>query len=57
LRAYRAFPKNKPLIKFLSEAGIDKFFKRLKTSTYKISEEMPTVDEALYLYRRETKLD
>ncbi|HAB89140.1 MAG TPA: preprotein translocase subunit SecA [Bacteroidetes bacterium] len=49
LRAYRAFPKNKPLIKFLSEAGNRQVLQ--KTENFYLqdqSKEMPTVDEALY---------
>lgn len=49
LRAYRALPKNKPLIKFLSEPGIKQIL--LKTENYYMQDsnkEMPIVDEALY---------
>ena len=49
LRAYRALPKNKPLIKFLSEPGIKQIL--LKTENYYMQDsnkEMPKVDEELY---------
>ena len=49
MRAYRAFPKNKPLIKFLSEAGNRQILQ--KTENFYLQDqakEMPTVDEALY---------
>ncbi|MGB1316216.1 MAG: preprotein translocase subunit SecA, partial [Chitinophagales bacterium] len=49
LRAYRALPKNKPLIKYLSEPGIKQIL--LKTENYYMQDsnkEMPIVDEALY---------
>jgi preprotein translocase subunit SecA len=49
LRAYRALPKNKALIKFLSEEGIKQLLQ--KTENQYMSDnnrEMPKVDEALY---------
>lgn len=49
LRAYRALPKNKPLIKFLSEPGIKQIL--LKTENYYMQDsnkEMPIVDEELF---------
>lgn len=49
LRAYRALPKNKPLIKYLSEQGIKQIL--LKTENYYMQDqnkEMHIVDEALY---------
>ncbi len=49
LRAYRALPKNKALIKFLSEEGIKQLLQ--KTENYYMQDnnrEMPKVDEALY---------
>lgn len=48
LRAYRAFPKNKPLIKFLSEPGMKQIL--LKTENYYMQDnnrEMPLIDEEL----------
>lgn len=49
LRAYRAFPKNKALIKFLSEDGVRQLLQ--KTENYHMQDnnrEMAKVDEALY---------
>ncbi len=49
LRAYRGFPKSKPLIKFLSEEGIKQLLQ--KTENHYMQDnnrEMPKVDEALY---------
>jgi preprotein translocase subunit SecA len=49
LRAYRSLPKNKALIKFLSEEGIKQLLQ--KTENQYMSDnnrEMPKVDEALY---------
>ncbi|MCB0443017.1 MAG: preprotein translocase subunit SecA, partial [Flavobacterium sp.] len=49
LRAYRAMPKSKPLIKFLSEEGIKQLLQ--KTENFYMQDnnrEMPKVDEALY---------
>ncbi|GIV33770.1 MAG: protein translocase subunit SecA [Chitinophagales bacterium] len=49
LRAYRALPKNKALIKYLSEPGIKTILQ--KTENYYLQDQaknMPKVDEALY---------
>ncbi len=49
LRAHRSMPKNKALIKFLSEEGIKQLLQ--KTESYYMQDnnrEMPKVDEALY---------
>ncbi|WP_432671552.1 preprotein translocase subunit SecA [Flavobacterium sp. SM2513] len=49
LRAYRAMPKNKALIKFLSEEGIKQLLQ--KTENHYMQDnnrEMPKVDDALY---------
>jgi preprotein translocase subunit SecA len=49
LRSYRALPKNKALIKFLSEEGIKQLLQ--KTENFHMQDnnkEMPKVDEALY---------
>ena len=49
LRAYRALPKNKALIKFLSEEGVKQLLQ--KTENFHMQDnnrEMPKVDEALY---------
>ncbi len=49
LRAHRALPKNKALIKFLSEEGIKQLLQ--KTENFYMQDnnrEMPKVDEALY---------
>jgi preprotein translocase subunit SecA len=48
-RSYRALPKNKALIKFLSEEGIKQLLQ--KTENYHMQDnnkEMPKIDEALY---------
>lgn len=49
LRAYRSLPKNKALIKFLSEEGVKQLLQ--KTESHYMQDnnrEMPKVDEALY---------
>ncbi len=49
LRAYRGLPKNKALIKFLSEEGVKQLLQ--KTENYHMQDnnrEMPKVDEPLY---------
>src|SRR5690554_5330076 len=49
LRAYRALPRNKALIKFLSEEGVKQLLQ--KTENFYMQDnnrEMPKVDEALY---------
>jgi preprotein translocase subunit SecA len=49
LRAYRGLPKNKQLIKFLSEEGVRAFLQ--KTENYYLQDmgkEMPKVDQELY---------
>ena len=49
LRAYRALPKNKALIKFLSEEGVKQILQ--KTENHYMQDnnrEMPKIDEALY---------
>jgi preprotein translocase subunit SecA len=49
LRSHRALPKNKALIKFLSEEGVKQLLQ--KTENYHMQDnnkEMPKVDEALY---------
>ncbi len=49
LRAYRGLPKNKALIKFLSEPGVKGIL--LKTENFYMADhnkEMPKIDEALY---------
>ncbi len=49
LRAFRGLPKNKAIIKYLSEEGVKQ--KLLKTESYYLRDqekEMPLVDEALY---------
>ena len=49
LRAYRSLPKNKALIKFLSEEGIKQLLQ--KTENFYMQDnnkEMPKIDEALY---------
>jgi preprotein translocase subunit SecA len=49
LRAYRALPKNKALIKFLSEEGIKQLLQKTENSYMENNnKEMPKVDEALY---------
>lgn len=49
LRAHRALPKSKPLIKFLSEEGVKQILQ--KTENFYMQDnnrEMPKIDEALY---------
>ena len=49
LRAYRALPKNKALIKFLSEEGIKHLLQKTENSYMENNnKEMPKVDAALY---------
>ncbi len=49
LRAYRSLPKNKALIKFLSEEGIKQLLQKTENSYMQDNNrEMPKVDEALY---------
>ncbi|WP_316832596.1 preprotein translocase subunit SecA [Pedobacter aquatilis] len=51
LRAYRGLPKNKALIKFLSESGVRTLL--LKTENYYMADQsknMPKVDSELYFY-------
>jgi len=49
LRAYRSLPKNKALIKFLSEEGIKQLLQKTENSYMENNnKEMPKVDEALY---------
>jgi len=49
LRAYRALPKNKALIKFLSEEGVKQLLQKTENSYMENNnKEMPKVDEALY---------
>ncbi|WP_291102151.1 MULTISPECIES: preprotein translocase subunit SecA [unclassified Flavobacterium] len=49
LRAYRALPKNKALIKFLSEEGIKQLLQKTENQYMQDNNrEMPKVDEALY---------
>jgi preprotein translocase subunit SecA len=49
LRSYRALPKNKALIKFLSEEGIKQLLQKTENSFMQDNNrEMPKVDEALY---------
>jgi preprotein translocase subunit SecA len=49
LRAYRALPKNKALIKFLSEEGIKQLLQKTENSYMENNnKEMPKVDVALY---------
>ncbi|MFT6749434.1 MAG: preprotein translocase subunit SecA, partial [Flavobacterium sp.] len=49
LRAYRALPKNKALIKFLSEEGIKALLQKTENQYMQDNNrEMPKVDEALY---------
>lgn len=51
LRAHRGLPKNKALIKFLSESGVRQIL--LKTENYYMADQsknMPKVDAALYFY-------
>ena len=51
VRAYRGYPKYKPLIKFMSEPGV-KLFKEKSENIYleNNSQRMPEVDEELYFY-------
>ena len=49
LRAHRSLPKNKALIKFLSEEGVKQLLQKTENSYLENnSKEMPKVDEALY---------
>jgi preprotein translocase subunit SecA len=49
LRAYRSLPKNKALIKFLSEEGIKQLLQKTENQYMQDNNrEMPKVDEALY---------
>jgi len=49
LRAYRALPKNKALIKFLSEEGIKQLLQKTENQYIQDNNrDMPKVDEALY---------
>ena len=49
LRTYRAYPKNKALIKFLSEEGVKQILQKTEnTHMQDNNREMPKVDEALY---------
>ncbi len=49
LRAYRALPKNKALIKFLSEEGVKQLLQKTENQYMADNNrEMPKVDEALY---------
>lgn len=49
LRAYRSMPKNKALIKFLSEEGIKQLLQKTENQYMQDNNrEMPKVDEALY---------
>jgi preprotein translocase subunit SecA len=49
LRAYRSMPKNKALIKFLSEEGIKQLLQKTENNYMQDNNrEMPKVDEALY---------
>ena len=49
LRAHRALPKNKALIKFLSEEGIKQLLQKTENAYMENNnKEMPKVDEALY---------
>ena len=49
LRAHRALPKNKALIKFLSEEGIKQLLQKTENQYMENNnKEMPKVDEALY---------
>lgn len=53
-RAYRGYPKYRPLVKFLSEPGIKLFLEKTE-STYleNNSQRMPEVDQELYFYVEE----
>jgi preprotein translocase subunit SecA len=49
LRAYRSLPKNKALIKFLSEEGIKQLLQKTENNYMQDNNrEMPKIDEALY---------
>jgi preprotein translocase subunit SecA len=48
LRAYRALPKNKALIKFLSEEGIKQLLQKENQYMQDNNREMHKIDEALY---------
>jgi preprotein translocase subunit SecA len=49
LRAYRAYPRNKALIKFLSEEGIKQLLQKTENEYMQDNNrKMPLVDEALY---------
>jgi preprotein translocase subunit SecA len=49
LRAYRSLPKNKALIKFLSEEGVKQLLQKTENQYMQDNNrEMPKVDEALY---------
>jgi preprotein translocase subunit SecA len=49
LRAYRALPKNKALIKFLSEEGIKQLLQKTENQYMQDNNrEMHKIDEALY---------
>jgi preprotein translocase subunit SecA len=48
LRAYRSLPKNKALIKFLSEEGIRQLLKTENQYMADNNREMHKIDEALY---------
>ncbi len=49
LRAYRSLPKNKPLIKFLSEEGVKQLLQKTENEYMENNNrKMPEVDEALY---------
>ena len=47
-RVFRGLPKNKALIKFLSEEGLNKHFKKLKIFICRTTREMHQIDEELY---------
>ena len=49
LRTYRSYPKNKALIKFLSEEGVKQILQKTENAHMQDNNrEMPKVDEALY---------
>jgi preprotein translocase subunit SecA len=49
LRSYRAFPKSKALIKFLSEEGVKQLLQKTENQYMQDNNrEMPKIDEALY---------
>jgi len=57
LRAYRSLPKNKALIKFLSEEGIKQLLQKTENQYMENNNrEMPKVDEALYFVIEEKKI-